>query len=548
MEDRESGRVVDREPCPDCGSRDNLARYDDGSAYCFTPGCGHYEKPDGETAERRQPRERVMADWIIGEACALPRRGLSLETCEKFGYVVGEHKGQPVQAANYRRDGQIVMQKVRTADKRFWTIGDDKQAGLYGQHLWPATGKRVVITEGEVDAMSVAQAFGLSWPVVSVPGGAGNAPAAIRRELKWLMGYDEVVLWFDNDEPGREATKQCAPLFKPGQVKIAKHIEGRKDANDFLVEGAIKELCRAVYDALPWRPEGIVRFGELRERALTPTEVGDPWPWDSVTQATFGRRDGEVYAFGAGSGVGKTDLFTQVITHDAEKLRKRVGVIYLEQPVTETAKRIAGKQAGKRFHVPDGSWTQEELKKAFDTLDANDNIHLFDAFGATSWDDVIGPTMRYMITGLGCEHLFFDHLTAIAAAAEDERRELERVMAELAGLAQETKAKIHFVSHLATPEGKPHEEGGRVMAKHFKGSRSIIYWSHGMFGLERDTQAEDEELRSIATLRCLKDRFTGNATGQTWTMRYDRDTGLLNEAPNAFPSAATTPARRHGDF
>ena len=31
---------IGHEPCPVCGSRDNLARYDSGSAYCF--GCGRY--------------------------------------------------------------------------------------------------------------------------------------------------------------------------------------------------------------------------------------------------------------------------------------------------------------------------------------------------------------------------------------------------------------------------------------------------------------------------------------------------------------------------
>lgn len=34
---------VGHEPCPKCGSRDNLARYSDGSAWCF--GCHHWEPP-----------------------------------------------------------------------------------------------------------------------------------------------------------------------------------------------------------------------------------------------------------------------------------------------------------------------------------------------------------------------------------------------------------------------------------------------------------------------------------------------------------------------
>lgn len=39
-------RFVKHEPCPKCGSRNNLGRYDDGSAYCF--GCSYSERSDGK--------------------------------------------------------------------------------------------------------------------------------------------------------------------------------------------------------------------------------------------------------------------------------------------------------------------------------------------------------------------------------------------------------------------------------------------------------------------------------------------------------------------
>lgn len=46
---------VSHEPCPECGSRDNLGRYDDGSAYCF--GCGHYERPTRRGTVRQESEE-----------------------------------------------------------------------------------------------------------------------------------------------------------------------------------------------------------------------------------------------------------------------------------------------------------------------------------------------------------------------------------------------------------------------------------------------------------------------------------------------------------
>ena len=41
-------KFVKHEPCPSCGSSDALARYDDGSAYCFAAGCNHFEKATGD--------------------------------------------------------------------------------------------------------------------------------------------------------------------------------------------------------------------------------------------------------------------------------------------------------------------------------------------------------------------------------------------------------------------------------------------------------------------------------------------------------------------
>ena len=125
-------------------------------------------------------------------------------------------------------------------------------------------------------------------------------------------------------------------------------------------------------------------------------------------------------------------------------------------------------------------------------------------------------------------HIVLDHLTALAAQEDDERRALESLMAEMASLTQELKFTMYFVSHLATPEGKPHEEGGRVMIRHFKGSRAIGYWSHFMFGLERNQQAEDDNERLTTTFRILKDRLTGRGTGTKFYLKYDQKTGRLN--------------------
>jgi twinkle protein len=77
------------------------------------------------------------------------------------------------------------------------------------------------------------------------------------------------------------------------------------------------------------------------------------------------------------------------------------------------------------------------------------------------------------------------------------------------------------------------------MIRHFKGSRALGFWCHQMLGMERDQQAEDPKEQSTTTLRCLKDRFTGQATGKTWQLGYDSSTGLLSEQEESFEDEET---------
>lgn len=208
---------------------------------------------------------------------------------------------------------------------------------------------------------------------------------------------------------------------------------------------------------------------------------------------------------------------------DIMELGEHIGVIFLEQKPIETAKRIAGKIAMKKFHVPGGDYTEDEMVQTLHKLGGR--VTFYDSWGETEWEKVANK-IRFMVLSLGIKHIYLDHLTAMADTS-NEKESLEQIMKEMAGLANELQCIIHFVSHLSTPEGKSHEEGGRVMIKHFKGSRAIGFWSYFMFGQERNTQADDPVERSTTHFRVLKDRYTGQATGKVILMGYTALTGTL---------------------
>lgn len=526
----QTSELIRHESCPHCGSSDANAYYTDGHHYCFS--CNTYT-PSGEEEEKLIEQG---SEFLDGTYQAIPSRKLTEETCKFWGYRVAKHLGTTVQVASFKDfSGRIVGQKIRTPDKEFKWIGKSKDCGLYGEWLWRDQGGKVlVITEGEIDAMSLSQAQQHRFPTVSLKNGAAGAKRDIAQSLNWVEKFDKVVLMFDSDEAGQKAAMEVAEMLSVGKARIAKL--PRKDANEMLVAGEIRELIDAVFSAKEFRPDGLVNIEDLIEEVNKPVEKGLPWFLDSLTEMTFGRRECEVYAFGAGTGIGKTDFMTQQIAYDVEKLGHKVGVFFLEQQPTESAKRIAGKVSLKRFHVPDGSWSPDELVEAITQLSGK--VTFYNSFGQTDWE-VIKNKIRYMAHAEDIKLFYVDHLTAMADTS-DEKGSLEQIMKEMAGLANELKIIIHFVSHLSTPDGKPHEEGGHVSIRHFKGSRSIGFWSYFMFGLERNQQDDDPIKRQTTRLRVLKDRYTGQATGNCIYLGYNHETTQLYETTN--PEEEEVPA------
>ena len=165
---------------------------------------------------------------LQGSAERLQKRNLSEKVCQQYKIY---RDGDVLRFHYFDSSGILKGCKVKTKNKIF-TYEGETTGTLFGQHLFPTTGKRVVITEGELDAASCQEVMS-GWPMVSLPSGAAASRKSIQRALQWLQGYEEIVLFFDNDEAGRKATEEAASVLPPGKTKIAR-LENYKDASDAL--------------------------------------------------------------------------------------------------------------------------------------------------------------------------------------------------------------------------------------------------------------------------------------------------------------------------
>lgn len=525
------GVLLRHEPCPACGSKDNLARYVDMSAYCF--GCKHHEKSPEKTSgdfSRSRKDEPRMSELIpAGEYQDLPTRGLRAATLRKLGYKLAIVNGEPVQIAEYRnRKGEVSNQKVRKAGKKFgWRGPKETKKLLFGQHAWGEGGRRVVVTEGEIDALTVAQVLDLKWPVVSVPDGA-TSTQAIADNADWLETFEEVVFMFDGDKPGREGARECAAILSPGKAKIA-HMSDGQDPNSLLQSGLTAQITSSIWGAEKYRPDGVATLSNLIDESVKPVTWGLTLPkcLEKVYEWSYGPKPGHVWVGGAGVGIGKTDIFTEMEAHDLREGRA-IAILHGEQPPPETPKRIAAKLAGKPYFLPDCEHTEAELREVLKGLE--DKLFIYDhRVLEITWDEV-KTWLRWVVKAFGVKVAYIDNLTLLSADADDERRFLDHLMKDAKTLASQLGITIHFLSHLTTPaSGSGHEEGGKVEAKQFTGSRAIMRYADYMWGLERNTQADDERTRSISTFRVLKDRASGRSTGRTYHLYYDPLTTLQEE-------------------
>ena len=463
----------------------------------------------------------------FGEVQALPKRGITDETCRKFGYTIGEHHGEPVQIATYRDStGTPVAQKLRFKDKQFKFIGDTKKAGLYGQHLWRNEGgKMLCLVEGEVDCLSLSQVQGNRFPVCSVGTGAAGAKKAVANSLEFVESFDRVVIMFDNDEAGRMASQEVAAMLSVGKAAIANL--PLKDANEMLVAGKGAELISAMWDAKVYRPDGIIDGQNMWETIMADDDKESiDYPFAGLNQKTMGMRRGELVTITAGSGVGKSQVCRE-IAFELLNRGESIGYIALEENTKRTALGLMGLSLEKPLHLSKDGISEAVMRTAFDETVGSGRVFLYDHFGSLATDNLINR-VRYLAKACDVGWVILDHLSIVVSGVDnnDERKSIDIIMTKLRSLCEETGLGLILVSHLKRPSGdKGWENGLETNLNSLRGSAAIAQLSDICLGVERDQQSDNP---NISTIRILKNRFTGE-TGVGCFVHYNKETGRMVE-------------------
>jgi twinkle protein len=526
------GEFLYHTSCPRCGSKDNVAvwRKPDGSLQgkCFTPGCDYFfvAKP-GEDAP--QPTERTkkhsLEKLLPFEYKDLPTRGISAPICRAFLYGVTKHKGEWLHVANYlNAQNEIICQKIRTQDKRFWIVGDTQQPRLmFGQHLWHGGGKVLVIAEGEIDAMSIAEATHMSVPVVSVTDGASSAARNIKQHIDWIESFQKIVLAFDNDQAGKAAIDEAVKLLTPGKVYVVNW--GKyKDANEVLLNEGGATLAKYIERATPYTPEGVVLGSAIsyEDVVLSHNIENYEFPYPGLNMMLKGLRKKELTVITAGTGVGKSTFVRELAYHLVKEHSKRIGYVALEESIDQTVRGFVA----LHNNIPRG---EVELKPTLITPEMFEqtkekilnNCVFFQHFGSLASENLM-TTLRYLAVGLDVDFIIIDHISIVVSGLEthDERKLIDILMTRLRQFVENTGVGMVVVSHIRKSQSQETaEEGRRVTLDDLRGSGSIKQLADNVIAIE----VMDPTTRLV---RVLKNRLFG-VTGEADILRYNRSTGRL---------------------
>lgn len=395
--------------------------------------------------------------------------------------------------------------------KVIWATADSRPR-LFGWQAINQDVRDIVITEGEIDALTVA---GWGFPALSVPSGVKNLDW-IEHDYDALSRFGRIYLATDGDAPGNACAESIADrLGRERCFRVT--LPGFKDANEAAANGFTGEDFMRAMDAAktldPAELRNAAELGEALWTELNPTPdlIGSELPW-GFDRIPWRARPGEVTIWTGWSGHGKSHVLNQVILHDYARTGSRVLIASFEMPAAKTVATLATMALGNR---PDSRASSDAV-----TSWLGGGVWFYDVVGVRPWREFL-PTFAYAVRRYGIKRIVIDSLLR-AGINEDDYDGQKDFVSALIAFAAEHRVHVHLVAHSrkrddeTTPPGK----------LDIRGAAAITDLAHNGFTFWRNKEREqlinearansvngtvsEELLRDCAAkLICWKNRETG---------------------------------------
>lgn len=566
---------VRHESCPKCGSKDNLAIYDDGSFYCFSA-CGNISPSDDYKEEleskkkaKGKPRAKEVQSVSETTKTTKPRvteeetqelkdrtsikgsdyRGIKDATLAAFGVRTEYDETTGEVAAVYypcTLDGELSGWKPRTHPKAFGgSIGiTGKDCELFGQFKFKSGGKTCLIVGGEHDQLAAYQMLkdyykSKNWefdPVVVSPTiGETGSQKQLQGQYEFFAQFDRIIVGYDNDDAGRKATEKAVEVLPKGKVSVATWT--LKDPNELLVKGKERTFISDFYNAKPFVPVGVVASNQIsddmRAEFKVPKIPLPPFMHKLQKMMAGGVPLGRIVNLGSASGTGKSTIIDEFIYDMIFHSPHLVGVVTLESTKGQYGIKLLSRHVGNKLELLDNDdalaiLDSEEMKtkewELFNNLDGTPRFYLVDDRDGEVED--IQGAIENLIVACNCKVIVLDPVSDVIASLENE--EQENFMSWQKGMTKSHGVTFFNVCHTRkTASGqKAGSAGADLHEEDIIGSSSLYKSAACNLMFSRDKENEDEMVRNTTIMKATKIRWTGK-TGIAGKYYYELEKHTL---------------------
>lgn len=471
--------------------------------YCGFAGCAvvHDEQDKREWMQRQpwynpRPLKRQKPEYkkpkATGNSTLSPRlvayfasRGISADTLEAFRITEGKEwmpqkngEANTVQF-NYYREGQLVNTKFRTGDKCFKLVSG---AELLPYHIDGIKGQsECIITEGEIDALSFAEAG--RFDVVSVPNGANANLSYLDEYIEdYFDDKETIYIASDSDTKGVLLRDELLRRFGAERCRIVEYGEGCKDANEHLVKFGKESLLKCLDNAPEMKLEGVFTVSDF-EQSLDALFENGMQRGVTIGHECFDRlcsfETKRLCIVTGIPGSGKSEFIDEI----AERLNMRYGWRFAyfspeNAPLAYHASKLIEKFTGKKFGkttLTYGEYKQvkEHLEQDFFFISPKDDFKI----------DTILERAQFLVRRRGIKALVIDPYNRLESDMQgrSETLYISQVLDKLTNFAQRNDILIILMAH---PTKLPKNQDGAIQVPTlYDISGSANFFNKADFGL-----------------------------------------------------------------
>ncbi len=420
-------------------------------------------------------------------------RKLTGKTAAHFGLGVCEKNGARWLVIPHRIGGKAINCKYRSlppAEKKFMRWNGARTV-LFNQDALKNAGQ-VVITEGEIDAMSVSQAFGYDYPVIGVTAGCGSFQA---EWVDLLKAVPKILICYDNDEPGQKGAWDVARRLGYAKCWNVK-LEGVKDVNELHVKEGdnFKVAFQKFLDSAErFEVDGIVNPLAVFDRAFSlrrSDEHATPW---CTLNPLISTEPGHMIVISADPKIGKTSFSLEWIRYRVNTFGDPCLFYCLEMPPETLIRKVVQLQFDvdkKRalFMRDEGRKYFQEREGLWYFCDKR-----YPGEPSKCLDLIRDATRRY-----GFKWVVFDHFHKLIRSLGNTTQEQANYAADFKALAAELEITLIVIAQ-PRKSNDFRKKAGPKTSDDVSGSHMLIAEADHVITIDRERLTGDDEEASFAS-------------------------------------------------